>query len=68
MDLTQEEWYSLKKRYSAGEPLLMSCRQQGSARVSSRGLKFFAHKKGADSDMHEGGETAEHLELKAGSP
>jgi hypothetical protein len=33
--------------------------------VSSLGLKFFAHKKGADCDMHEGGETAEHLELKS---
>lgn len=65
VDLTQDEWDSLKKRYRAGEPLLMSCGQPGSARVSSRGLKFFAHKKGADCDMHEGGETAEHLELKS---
>lgn len=65
IDLSHDEWDSLKKRYRAGEPPLVSCGQPGSARVSSRGLKFFAHKKRADCDMHEGGETAEHLELKS---
>lgn len=36
IDLTPDEWDSLKNRYRAGEPLLMSCGQPGSARVSSR--------------------------------
>ena len=65
IELNDDEWESLKKRYRAGEPLLMSCGQPGSARVSSLGLKFFAHKKSANCDMHEGRETAEHLELKS---
>jgi hypothetical protein len=31
IDLNDDEWGSLKKRYRAGEPLLMSCGQPGSA-------------------------------------
>jgi hypothetical protein len=64
-DMEDDAWESLKKRYRGGEPLLMSCGQPGVAKVSSRGLKYFAHKAGVDCNMHEGGETPEHLELKS---
>lgn len=64
-ELDNDEWESLKKRYRAGEPLLMSCGQPGKASVSKLGLKFFAHKTGVECGMHEGGETPEHLELKS---
>lgn len=64
-ELDSDEWESLKKRYRAGEPLLMSCGQPGKASVSPLGLKFFAHKTGAKCGLHESGETPEHLELKS---
>lgn len=54
----------MKARYKAGELLAMSCGQPGVPRVSPLGLKHFSHKAGADCGLHEGVETAEHLELK----
>jgi hypothetical protein len=63
--LDQESWSDLRQRYRGGESILMSCGQPGLPKVSSRGLQYFAHKAGVDCQLHEGGETPEHLELKS---
>lgn len=64
-DFDPESWSHIKERYRGGESILMSCGQAGIPKVSSRGLQYFAHKAGVDCQLHDGGESLEHLELKS---
>jgi hypothetical protein len=63
--MTPDEWAELKRSYrSTG--LVMACGQEGIPKTSSLGTQFFAHKSGADCQLHEGGpESPEHLATKA---
>lgn len=63
---TPEQWLELKGTYKKGA-LTMSCGQPGVPKTRrNTGHQFFAHKPGADCNMHESGpETKEHLAAKA---
>lgn len=63
--LDDQAWESMRKRYRAGEPLLMPCGQPGVPRRSKLGLKHFAHKAGEKKCTLHWDESPEHLELKA---
>ncbi len=62
--MPEDEWSALKSSYRT-TGLTMSCGQPGVPKTSSLGLQFFAHKLKADCQLHEGGETPEHLRAKA---
>jgi hypothetical protein len=63
--MTTEEWTHLKRDYRA-TGLTMACGQAGVPKTSRLGSQFFAHKAGADCQLHEGGpESAVHLATKA---
>lgn len=62
--IDDESWRSLRQSYREQE-LRMTCGEIAIPKISSRGLRFFAHHPGKDCQLHESGpESAEHHAAK----
>lgn len=65
LEISADQWQSVRETYR-GRTLTMTCGELAIPKVSSRGLKYFAHHPKSRCDLHETGpESVEHHMAKA---